>query len=71
MNQQDQLFGGLTKDFPAIAEQREIEAHNAPIIDALSVAVVQAQRLFGRNTPEHIAACRIFDTATQKTDEKL
>lgn len=65
------IFGNLTENFPSIAEQREIEAHNAPIIDALSVAVLQAQRLFGRDSAEHKAACRIFDTAIERQNTKL
>jgi hypothetical protein len=55
---------------PSIAEQREIRVHNAPIINALSVAVVQAQRLFGRDSAEHQVACRLFDTASEKAKQQ-
>jgi hypothetical protein len=64
-------LAALIESLPSIAEQRAIQAHNKPIIEALSTAVVQAQRLFGRNTTEYLAACRVFDAATSANTKKL
>lgn len=58
-------YEDFTAGLPSIAEQREIEAHNAPIIEALSTTVLMAQRLFGMQSSEYQAACRIFDAASK------
>lgn len=70
---QEHIFGDLTKGFPTIAEQREVDAHNAPIIETLQIAVNQAQRLFGQASPEYAALCRVFDAAISiaNTADKL
>jgi hypothetical protein len=59
------------KSFTSIAEQRAIREHNEPIIEALSIAVKQAQRLFGSDTPEYQAVCRVFDAAIAKQNNRL